>query len=314
MGEQHGQNRTSPNSAFSAVFTLQALAGMCINAFIVATSCTAWLRKKSLSSSEKILLLLGCFRFLYLCNTWIYIIISVLFPERRFGTAIIFTFAIFPTFLYFSDLWTSACLYAFYCLKIANFRHHLFIYLKARADRIVPWMLLSSVVMSLVNCSPLFIAINVVNTTSINSTSQGIFWKVNEQLRKHFITVFFVSTSGFSMAFLIVTISAFLLLFSLCRHKHKMQTSSASSLSMDAHIKAMKSLLSFFFSYTMNYTILILSQYYSSKKNLSLALSALQYSFPVIHSLILICSSPRLARTALRILPCVTCKGCPGRQ
>ncbi|OXB53898.1 hypothetical protein ASZ78_001392 [Callipepla squamata] len=175
-------------------------------------------------------------------------------------------------------------------------------------------MLLSSVVMSLVNCSPLFIAIDVVNTTSINSTSQGIFWKVNEQLRKHFNTVFFVSTSGFSMAFLIVTTSAFLLLFSLCKHKHKMQTSSASSLSMDAHIKAMKSLLSFFIIYTVNYTILILSQYYSSEKNLSLALSALQYSFPVIHSLILICSSPRLARTALRVLPCATCKGCPGRR
>ncbi|OXB53896.1 hypothetical protein ASZ78_001390 [Callipepla squamata] len=314
MGEQQGHNATSNSTASVAVFTLQALAGMCINAFIVATSCTVWLRKKSLSSSEKIMQLLGCFRFMYMCSAWIYIILSTLFPEHHFGMAIIFTFAIFPTFLYYSDLWTSACLYAFYCLKIANFRHHLFIYLKARADRIVPWMLLSSVVMSLVNCSPFFKIIDVVNNASINSTSLETVRRVNEELRKYFITVFFVSTSGFSMAFLIVTTSAFLLFFSLCRHKHKMQTSSASSLSMEAHIKAMKSLLSFFFSYTVNYIILILSQYYSSKKNLSLAFSALQYSFPVIHSLILICSSPRLARIALRILPCATCKGCPGRR
>ncbi|XP_065587144.1 taste receptor type 2 member 7-like [Cyrtonyx montezumae] len=314
MGEQHGHNATSPSSAFVAVFTLQALAGMCINAFIVAVSCTAWRRKKSLNSNEKILLSLGCFRFLYLCNTWLYTIISVFFPQLHFGKAVIFTFAIFPIFLYSSDLWMSACLFAFYCLKIANFRHHLFIYLKARVDRIVPWLLLSSVLLSLVICSPLFTAIDVGRSTRLNATSNWIFWELNEEIKKHFNTVFFISTSGFSMSFLIVAISAFLLLFSLCRHKHKMQNSSTSSLSTEAHIKAMKSLLSFFFTYTMNYIALISSLYYSREKTLTLVLLVLEYAFPIAHSLILICSSPRLERIALRILPCATCKGCTGRQ
>ncbi|XP_065587146.1 taste receptor type 2 member 4-like [Cyrtonyx montezumae] len=313
MGEQHGHNATSPSSAFVAVFTLQALAGMCINAFIVAVSCTAWRRKKSLNSNEKILLSLGCFRFSYLGNTWLYIMISTLFPQHHLGITISTAFVIFLNFLYFSDLWMSACLYAFYCLKIANFRHHVFIYLKARVDRIVPWLLLSSMLLSLVICSPLFTAIDVGSST-LNDTSHWTFWEVNEEIRKNLKTLFFIGTSGFSMAFLIVTISAFLLLFSLCRHKHKMQNSSTSSFSTEAHIKAMKSLLSFFFTYTMNYITLISSVYCSSEKNLTAFLSALQYAFSIIHSLILICSSPRLERIALRILPCATCKGCTGRQ
>ncbi|XP_065587145.1 taste receptor type 2 member 9-like [Cyrtonyx montezumae] len=314
MGEQHGHNATSPSSAFVAVFTLQALAGMCINAFIVAVSCTAWRRKKSLNSNEKILLSLGCFRFSYLCIIWVYIIISMLFPQHHLGMAIIYMFAIFPIFLYSSDIWTTACLYAFYCLKIANFRHHLFIYLKARVDRIVPWLLLSSMLLSLVICSPLFTAIDVGSSTRLNATFQGTFWEVNEEIRKDFNVVFLTSISGLSMAFIIVTISAFLLLFSLCRHKHKMQNSSTSSFSTEAHIKAMKSLLSFFFTYTMNYIALTSSLYYSSEKILTLVLLVLQYAFPIAHSLILICSSPRLERIALRILPFATCKGCTGRR
>uniref|UniRef100_A0A8C9LD09 Taste receptor type 2 n=1 Tax=Pavo cristatus TaxID=9049 RepID=A0A8C9LD09_PAVCR len=282
---------------------LPALAGMWINAFIVAVSCMAWFKKKSMNSIEKILLFLGCFRFWYLCTTWIYLIISVLFPRHLLDIGISLTFAILLCFLNCSNLWTSACLYAFYCIKIANFRHHFFIYLKAKIDRIVPWLLLSSVVLSLLSCSPFLEAANEEHSTSTNFTTHGIFWKVNKEIREHLSTIVLICTFGFSMAFIMVTFSALLLLFSLCRHMHKMQTSSARSLSMDAHIKAMKSLLSFFCMYSINYIVLISTVYYSNEENLlTLLLLVLQYAFPVIHSLILIFSNPKLERIARRIL------------
>lgn len=309
MAEQH--NTTLSSSVFVVIFAFQALAGMGINAFIVVASCMAWFKKKGMNSNEKILLFLGCFRFWYLCATWIYLIISVLFPQNLLDTGISLTFAIFLCFLSSSNLWTSTCLYAFYLMKIANFRHHFFIYLKARIDRIVPWLLLSSVVLSLLNCSPFLKVIDEENRTSPNFTTQGIFWKTNEEIRKHFNSIISICTCGFSMAFILVTLFAFFLLFSLCRHKHKMQTSSTRSLSMGAHIKAMKSLLSFFFTFSIHYILLISTVYYSSKENfLMLLLLVLQYAFPVIHSLILIFSNPRLERIALRILPCAKCEEC----
>ncbi|XP_015715419.1 taste receptor type 2 member 8-like [Coturnix japonica] len=312
MAEQHEYNVTLSINTFVVVFTLQALAGMGINAFIVAVSCMAWFKKKSMNSNEKILLFLGCFRFWHLCATWIYMIISALFPQLLSSTSTSLAFAIFLCFLNSSNLWTSACLYGFYCIKIANFRHHFFIYLKARIDRIVPWLLLSSVLLSLLNCSPFLEVIDEENSgTSTNFTTHGLFWKLNQEIREHFNTIISVTASGFSMAFIMVIFSASLLLFSLCRHKYKMRSSSARSLCVDAHIKAMKSLLSFFFTYSINYIILISTVNYNSEKNLlTLLLLVLQYAFPVLHSLILIFSNPRLERIVLRILPCAKCKDC----
>ncbi|XP_072189254.1 taste receptor type 2 member 9-like [Excalfactoria chinensis] len=312
MAEQHEYNTTISTNTFVVVFTFQALAGMGINAFIVAVSCMAWFKKKSMNSNEKILLFLGCFRFSYLCVTWIYMFFSALFPQTLSSTPISLAFAIFLCFLNASNLWTSACLYGFYCIKIANFRYHFFIYLKAKIDRIVPWLLLSSVVLSLLNCSPFLEVVDEENSgTSTNFTTHGMFWKVNKEIRKHFSTIILVCTSGFSMAFIMVTFSAFLLLFSLCRHKYKMRTSSARNLCVDAHIKAMKSLLSFFFTYSINFIILMSTVNYKGENNLlTLFLLVLHYAFPVAHSLILIFSNPKLERIALRILLCAKCKDC----
>ncbi|XP_021248717.1 taste receptor type 2 member 104-like [Numida meleagris] len=315
MEELHGHNASSFSPATVVIFTFQALAGMWINAFIVVVSCTTWFRNKSLSSTEKIVLFLGCFRFWYLCITWIYLIISVLFPLHLSGRGVVLTFAIFLCFLNSSNLWVSACLYAFYCIKIANFRHNFFIYLKANIDRIVPWLLVSSVVLSLINCSPLYKVTDEGNSTSTNFTTQWTFWNVNKKLRERFNSIFFAGTSGFSMAFIMATLSAFLLLFFLCRHKHKMQTSSARNLSTDAHIKAIKSLLSFFLIYCINYIVLISTLHYNNETALlSLLLLVLQYAFPVVHSLILIYSSPKLERIAQRILPCAKCKDCTTQE
>ncbi|NXI63989.1 TA2R9 protein, partial [Anseranas semipalmata] len=305
-------NVSSYDTIIIVVITFQAFAGMWINAFIVAVSCAAWVKKKSFNSNEKILLFLGCSRFWFLCLTWIYTTASTFFPGNHYISAIPQIFAPLLCFSNSCNLWISACLYVFYCIKIANFRHIFFIYLKVKIDRIVPWLLLGSMFLSLVSCSPIFDINGGVSCSNLSSTSLGHFWKVNEKMNQHFFALFFINGIGFSMAFMIVVFSAFLLLFSLWRHKRKMQTSSVTNLSMDAHIKAMKSLLSFFLIYGINFICLILTLIYTSREKnpLTFLLLVLQYAFPAIHSLILIFSSPKLEKTVLRILPCVKWKLC----
>ncbi|NXC40346.1 TA2R7 protein, partial [Penelope pileata] len=304
-------NATAFTYVLVFTFTFQALAGMWINGFIVAVSCMAWFKKRSLNSNEKILLVLGCLRFWYLCITWIYVITSTFFPCHITGKGIIQMFSVVLCFLNFSSFWTSACLYVFYCIKIANFRNNFFVHLKVKIDRIVPWLLLGSVVLSLACCIPLFDTTDEGNSKNLNSTFRESFWQVSDEIRKHFSYVFFVCTFGFSTAFIVVVVSAFLLFFSLWRHKHQMQTSSARSLSVDAHVRAMKSLLSFFFTYSINYITLIWTLFYESEKDfLTVFLLLLQYAFPVVHSLVLIFSSPKLKKVMLRILPCVKCGDC----
>ncbi|NWW90253.1 TA2R9 protein, partial [Rhynochetos jubatus] len=305
-------NATSYDAMAMVIITLQAFAGMWINAFMVSVLCIAWVKKKSINSNEKILLFLGGSRFWYSCITWVYSFFSMIYPSCFHVHPIPQLFAAIQNFFNSSNLWISACLCFFYCIKIANFSHNFFIYLKAKIDRIVPWLLLGSVLLSLVMCNLVYDVTNRAHYNNLNSTTLGNFWKLSIRMDEHIFPNFFISGFGFATAFTAVIFSALLLLFSLWRHKHKMQTNSMKNLSMDAHIKAMKFILSFFLIYSINFICLVLTLIYATKKEnpMTFLILVLQYSFPAVHSLTLIFSNPKLEKTLLRILPCVKCKVC----
>ncbi|NXH18107.1 TA2R9 protein, partial [Bucco capensis] len=301
-------NVTTFNVTVIIVTTLQTFAGMWINAFIVCVLCTDWLKRKSFNSSEKILLFLGCSRFWRSCIIWVYIVFAVTYPWRFYVYPIPQLFAAFDSFLFSSNLWVSACLCGFYCIKIANFRHTFFIYLKVKIDRIVPWLLLGSVLVSLL----MGILSYVITDPEFHSTAQESLLKLRVRMDRHLLPVIFLIGFTLTTAFTAVVLSALLLLFSLWRHKRKMQTKAVKNLSMDAHIKAIKSVLSFLFIYTINFIGLIMGLIYLTEKvGLgTILIFIFQQALPVFHSLILIFSNPKLEKTLLRALHCVKCKVC----
>ncbi|NWT07329.1 TA2R9 protein, partial [Mionectes macconnelli] len=303
-------NVTSYDATAVAIITFEALAGMWINAFIVSVIGMSWVKKKTLNSYEKILLLLGCSRFCFLCVSWVFSLLSIIYPNYLYAHLTLELFAFFQNFFSYSSLWFSACLYVFYCIKIANFRNSFFIYLKVKINRIVPWLLLGSVLLSLVIAIVIYDFSNEPHCN--NSTGQVSFWKLKIQTDEQFFSVNFMTGFGYAVSFMAVTFSAILLLFSLWKHKCNMQTNSVKDLSMDAHIKAMKSIISFFVMYSINFVSLIAGMIYSTtEENLMMFLIYIfLYAFPSVHSLILIFSNPSLETTLLRILPCVKCKVC----
>ncbi|NXM65232.1 TA2R7 protein, partial [Serilophus lunatus] len=300
---------TSYGATAVAIITLEVIAGMWINAFIVSLLCMAWFKKKILNSNEKILLVLGCCRFFYLCISWVYSFFLIIYPNYIFVNPILQVVQVTQRFLDFSDICVSACLCVFYCIKIVNFGNSCFIYLKAKIDRMVPWLLLGSVVCSLV------IGILVFITDKLdcnNSTGQGNIWKVKFKIDEHFLPIYFIIGFVFVTSFMTVIFSALLLLFSLWKHKCNMQINSMKDLSMDAHIRAMKSILSFFIMYSINFISLIVTLIYSTQgeSTIKFLLYAFLYAFPGVHSLVLIFSNSKLENTLLRILPCVKWKVC----
>ncbi|NXF20570.1 T2R13 protein, partial [Rhodinocichla rosea] len=305
-------NVTSYGVLTVAVITLEAFPGMWINAFLVCVLCIAWVKKKTPNSNEKILLLLGCSRFWYLCFSWVYCSLSITYPSYLFVQPTFQLIVFFQAFFNCSNLWFSACLCVFYCIKIANFRNSFFIYVKVKTDRIVPWLLLASLLSALaVGIVAYDIAVTELSINR-NSTGQGNFSNVSGKMDEIFFQIYFIYGFGFVTSFTAVISSALLLLFSLWRHKCKMQKNSMNSLSMDAHIKAMKSILSFFIMYSINFIFLILSLIPSTKEEKYVALLSLVflYAFPGVHSLILIFSNPKLEKTLIRFLSCVKCKDC----
>ncbi|NXO90683.1 TA2R7 protein, partial [Certhia brachydactyla] len=298
-------NVTSYGVTTVAIITLEAFAGMWINAFIVCVLCIGWVKKKTLNSNEKILLLLGCSRFCSLCFSWAYLFLSRIYPNYLYVHPILQLAVSFQAFFNHCNLWFSACLCVFYCLKIANFRNRFFINLKVKIDRIVPWLSLGSGILALAIG---IIAYDIADKPHCNnrtSTRQGNFGKPNIKMDKHFFPSFFLTGFGYAASFMAVILSAVFLLFSLWRHKCKMQTNSMNSLSMDAHIKAMKSILSFLVMYSINFVCLVLKMVYVTKKRIHMTflIVVLEYTFPGFHSLILIFSNPKLEKTLLKILP-----------
>ncbi|NWU46170.1 TA2R7 protein, partial [Hylia prasina] len=295
-----------------AIITLETFAGMWINAFILCVLCIGWVKKKSLNSSEKILLLVGCSRFCFLCFSWVYCSLSITYPNYIYVQLTFQLIIFFQSFFNCSNLWFSACLCVFYCIKIANFRNSFVLYLKVKIDRIVPWLLLGSVLSALAIGTFAYDIADTKLGNNRNSTRHGNFSKVIGKMDENFFQMYFIYVFGFVTSFTAVICSAFLLLFSLWRHKCKMQKNSMNSLSMDAHIKAMKSILSFFIMYTINFLFLMLSLIPSTKEENYMAFLSLifLYAFPGVHSLILIFSNPKMEKTLLRILSCVKCKDC----
>ncbi|KFV48062.1 Taste receptor type 2 member 9, partial [Tyto alba] len=295
-------NATSYDALAMAIITLQAFSGMWINAFIVFVLCIVCVKKRSFNSNEKILLVLGCSRFWYLCINWVYAFLSIIYPQCFYVHPIPQVFVAIQSFLNASNVWVSACLCVFYCIKIANFRHIFFIYLKVKIDKIVPWVLLGTMLLCLAICILSYDIIDKTQCQYLDSTALGNFWKLNVRTDEHFFPVFFISGFGITSAFITVIFSALLLLFSLWRHKRRMQTNSVQNFSMDAHIKAMKSILSFFFIYTINFICLVLTLIYVTEKEnpVILLILVLQDVFPVVHSIILIFSNPKLEKALLR--------------
>ncbi|XP_027562772.1 taste receptor type 2 member 9-like, partial [Neopelma chrysocephalum] len=211
-------NVTSYAATAVAIVTLEVFAGLWINAFIVSVICVAWVRKKTLNSNEKILLTLGCSRFWFLCITWVFFFLSLIYPNYLHVHPLFQLVESAQSFLNCSNFWVSACLCVFYCIKIANFRNSFFIYLKVKIDRMVPWLLLGSVLFSLVIGTIVYDIIDKAFCKNLNFTSQGRISKASIST-EHFFAHSFIIGFGHAISFTAVIFSALLLLFSLWRHK-----------------------------------------------------------------------------------------------
>lgn len=311
-------DRASFSSVSFLVFSLlEALVGMALNGFIVAVSCISGLKNKQLKSIDKILTALGITRFFYLCTCLVKIFwLSV--SSRGFEVTIVYQmFKAAIWFLTCICFCFSACLCSFYCIKIANFGHRLFVHLKLRISSLVPWMLLVSMLGSLVNTYPFFSGIYNIsckNSTgssgasanqtledlmSANQTLEDFTWETD------LLSLFVYCGVGFSVAFSIAFASSFLLLFSLWRHTHTILNglTGSSNLSMDAHFRAVKTILSLLAADGVTFVgvMILLSNVFSERSATFRLVTIIVNMSPSVQSQILIWSNPKLKRAFVRL-------------
>ncbi|NWY91423.1 T2R40 protein, partial [Loxia curvirostra] len=208
-------------------------------------------------------------------------------------------------FLNYSSLWFGAWLSVFYCIKVASFTQSFFIWLKLRITRLVPWMLLTSWLCSFTVTIPFAWDVysmhkNITAPSSMTNSSARRTTR-NDSLD----LLILLCNAGIVLPLILSVVPSVLLIWSLWMHTRRMQNHASGfrDPSLEAHIKAIKSvcsLLIFYVTYFITFTLLLYNLFlrFSTPKSICIAVMA---ACPTAHTFVLIWSNPKFQELPARI-------------
>lgn len=130
---------------FIVIYVLESVAIIVQSSLIVAVLGREWVQVKTVSPVEMILISLGSCRVCLQCSSVLYNFCSYFHPDWVFWyLGIIWEFTNTLSF------WLTSLLAIVYCVKISSFTHPIFLWLRWRILRLVPWLLLGSLLTSCV--------------------------------------------------------------------------------------------------------------------------------------------------------------------
>ncbi|XP_023395622.2 taste receptor type 2 member 7 [Loxodonta africana] len=281
--------------------------GMLGNTFIVLVNCLDWVKNKKMASVDLILASLAMSRICLLCIILLDGFILVLYPDVYATGKQMKIIDFFWTLTNHLSVWFATCLSIFYFLKIANFFHPLFLWMKWRIDRVILWILLG--------CLALSVFISLLVTENLNDDFRLCVKakrKTNSTLRCRVNKAQYASTKILLnlltlFPFSVSLISFLLLIFSLWRHTRQMQLNATgcSDPSTAAHMGAMKAVISFlllFIIYCLAFLVAT-SSYFMPETELAVIWGELiALIYPSSHSFILILKNNKLRQASLRVL------------
>ncbi|XP_014596041.1 taste receptor type 2 member 7 [Equus caballus] len=281
--------------------------GILGNAFIGLVNCMDWIKNRKIASIDIILTSLAISRICLLCIILLDCFILVLYPDVYTSGKQMRIIDFFWTLTNHLNVWFATCLSIFYFLKIANFFHPLFLWMKWRINSMIPRILLG--------CLALSVFISLPVPENLNDDFRSCVkrkWKTNLTLRCRvnkaqyaFIKLFLNLLTLFP--FSVSLISFFLLILSLWRHTRRMQLNATGSRdpSLEAHVGAMKAVISFlllFIAYYLAFLVATSSYFMPETELVVMVGEVIALIYPSSHSFILILGNNKLRQASLRVL------------
>lgn len=280
---------------FIIIYVLESLTIIAQSSFMVAVLGRKWIQIKRLSSVEMILTSLGISHF---CLQWASVLYNFgfyfNFNYTFWNIAIIWEFTNILTF------WLTSLLAAFYCVKISSFTHPIFLWLRWRILRLVPWLLLGTLIISCVAVIPSVIRKHLLmQLISMKHLPRNSTWIERfNMLDQHFFRP--QTMSVLLVPFIVFLASTVLLMASLIQHREQMQQHNSGNCnsSTQAHCTALRSLATFFIVFTSYFLVLLihLVSKLFDKKHWFWLWEAILYAIVSIHSTSLMLSSPTLKK------------------
>ncbi|XP_006880307.1 PREDICTED: taste receptor type 2 member 7-like [Elephantulus edwardii] len=285
------------------IMSAEFITGIIVNGFLVIVNCSEFIKGRKLTSIQLLLICIGMSRFGLLIILMLQSLFSVFFPffyrTKIYGASMIFFWMFFNSV----SVWFTTCLSVFYCLKISGFTQSYFLWLKFRTTKLMPWLLLGSLVSSVsmaALCHEVGYPKNVNDDVLRNATrrkTEVMVKQVNDMLLVNLALLVPLAI------FVMCTVTLFI---SLYKHTHrmKMRAQELRNASTEAHINALRTVVTFFcffisyfaaFMTNMTFGIPYQSQQFFVLKDIMAA-------YPSGHSVIIVLSNSKLQQPFRRIL------------
>ena len=284
----------------------ESVLGVLGNGFIGVVSCIDCVKSKKIPTVSLILTGLASSRF---CLIWIIITdayVRMFFPDTYLSGNLSQNIAHFWIIMNQSSIWFATSLNIFYFLKIANYSHCIFLWLKGHINRVL-LLFMGSLLISWLFAFPSIAKPSINDIMKNRSSTWLIALHKREYLTNHILL-----NIGVILVFVLCLITCFLLITSLWRHNRKMQLNATGfrDPSTEAHIKAMKTLVSFiilFILYFVGTAIQISIDTMPKNKLLYIFGMTTTILYPCGHSFILILGNSKLKQASLRVLKLLKC-------
>ncbi|NXB73523.1 T2R40 protein, partial [Donacobius atricapilla] len=199
----------------------------------------------------------------------------------------------------------------FYCIKVTSFTQSFFIWMKQRIARLVPWMLLTSWLCSITAAIPLAWDVYRVHSNSTASSSMTNSSSMRITRKDSLGVLILLCNAGIGMPLILSVVSSVLLIRSLWIHTRQMQNSASGfrDPSLEAHMKAIKSVCSFLILYILYFicVLILIFQVLTPLSNGELICVVLMAACPTGHTLVLIWSNPKFQEIPARIWHHINC-------
>ncbi|XP_006866136.1 PREDICTED: taste receptor type 2 member 10-like [Chrysochloris asiatica] len=288
------------------IVVCETVLGSLGNGFIGLVNCIECVKNKKFSVIGFILAGLAVSRSFLI---WILVIdgfLKTFFPDFYVSSGLIECISYLWIIINQSSLWFATSLNIFYFLKIANFSHHIFVWLKSGPKRVLLFLTGSLLISWLLSFPQ---TVKIINGHKAQNGSRA--WHLNMHKTDYFFSQILVNL-GVIFLFTVSLIACFLIIISLWRHNRRMQLNATGfrDPSTDAYMRATKMLMSFMvllILYFVGITIEVSCFVLPEEKLLFLFGLSVTLIYPWGHSFILILGNSKLKQTSLRVLQQLKC-------
>uniref|UniRef100_A0A3Q2HNL2 Taste receptor type 2 n=1 Tax=Equus caballus TaxID=9796 RepID=A0A3Q2HNL2_HORSE len=289
---------------FMIILAGELLMGILGNGFIVLVNCIDWIRSWKFSLIDFILTCLASSRIFLLCIIILGIALDVNFEEIWYNNNnLLRSLEILWTGSNYFCMISTTCLCVFYFLKIANFSNSIFFWMKWRIHKILLIIVLGA---TLSFCLCILFKDTLVRSlikyqvnAERNFTCNFIERKYDLLTPQKLINIMFI------IPFLVSLASLVLLILSLWSHARQMEDTGSRDPSREAHVRAMKSMISFlllFFIYYLSHIIINSANTTLNTFVAKIFAHVLLYLYPSGHPFLLILWNSKLKQASLSVL------------